>query len=134
VARKASIEVTNLSVILVLLAGGLGALVRYLTAFLWPGRATGIPWGIVAVNVGGSALVGVVAGLLGAQVLPASTALLITVGFCGGLTTMSTLAVDTATRWNNGRPGVAAMNVLVTVTASLIAVSAGYIIAGGPAN
>lgn len=66
--------------------GALGALVRYALLSIAPQRAVGV---IVAVNLVGSALAGSIAALA----LTELTASVI-IGFCGGMTTFSTIAVQ----------------------------------------
>lgn len=78
-------------VVAVLAAGAVGALVRY-GATVAAGRSTSrIPWAVFAVNVLGS----LVAGLAAASPLGADVRLVVITGFAGGLTTFSTLSVET---------------------------------------
>ncbi len=74
-----------MTLLLVALGGGAGAVVRFLVGVWRPGRGA-----TLAVNVVGSALLGALAGA------SASVAALVGVGFCGGLTTFSTFAVEVA--------------------------------------
>jgi CrcB protein len=73
--------------------------------------------GVLVANTVASFLVGVVA------LLPAttSTRLVLAVGFGGGLSTLSTLAVDTVSLWRHGRRGAAVSNLVVTVAAGVAA-------------
>ena len=54
-----------------------------------------------------------------------STRLLVGVGFCGALTTFSTLAVDVATRLDDGRIGTAAAVLGISLGLGLVAVWTG---------
>jgi CrcB protein len=97
-------------------AGGMvGAALRWLiveVAF----EATGsIPWGVLAVNVGGSALLAW--AIVAARRLHRPRAWLdfIGIGFCGGVTTFSAFAVDSAELLRAGDPGSAAMYVALSV-------------------
>jgi CrcB protein len=74
-----------MTALLVALGAALGAPVRHLT-----GQWLGSPRGTLAVNVAGSAVLGL---LVGAG--PSAYAL-VGVGFCGALTTFSTFAVEAA--------------------------------------
>lgn len=114
-------------------AGAVGALLRYLAGVALPARRS-LPWGILLVNVVGS----FVAGLGIAAIDDPVLRLALVTGFCGGLTTFSTHAVDTARlalgeigvdgahgRAATARWAVAAANVMVTLALALAAVLAG---------
>ncbi|MEU0569168.1 fluoride efflux transporter CrcB [Nonomuraea sp. NPDC005983] len=80
------------TVLLVALGAALGAPLRYLADRLVQARHdTVFPWGTLTVNVWGSALLGFLAALPAAD---GWTALAGT-GFCGALTTYSTLGYET---------------------------------------
>lgn len=79
------------------LAGGAGALVRFSTDGLirtFSGR--NFPWGTLAINVTGSFVLGLLAGLAGHQHIPVDTKLVFGTGFCGGFTTFSTASFEAA--------------------------------------
>jgi CrcB protein len=87
--------------LLIAALGAVGALVRYhLGAFVHSSanRAlaseTGFPFGTLFVNALGSFILGVTAALLSGAFLSQIIYVAIGVGFCGSLTTFSTLAVD----------------------------------------
>ncbi|WP_168916572.1 fluoride efflux transporter FluC [Microcella flavibacter] len=123
---------TPLLVLAVALAGGLAALVRYAVNHL-AGERGGLPWGIVAVNVAGS----FIAGLAVAVVADAELRVILLAGLCGGLTTFSTLAVDSASlasapRGRRARGILRAIaNVAVTVVLGVGAAAAGFVLGGG---
>ena len=105
------------------LAGGLAAVVRYLVL-----RAIGptrFPWAVLLVNVVGSAIGGVVLGLVRAGALPPGWELIVLGGVAGGLTTFSTLAVDTVQLAQDGRWWSALANVVGSLTLGIAAVCAG---------
>lgn len=81
-----------MTVLLVALGAGLGAALRFASAS-WLDR-TAFPWGTWAVNLTGSFVIGVV---VGSGAGSHATALLAT-GLCGGLTTWSSMAVQTHER------------------------------------
>lgn len=108
------------AVVLVALGGALGAAARYALVRLLPAR---FPWAILAANVAGSLLLGVL--LSGAS---REAMLLAGVGFCGALTTFSTFALDTALLAREGRPRAAAANVAVSVVAAIAALALGVAI------
>jgi CrcB protein len=70
---------------LVLLAGAAGAVIRLLVV-----RLISAPWAVLAVNVVGSLVGGVLVGATSGELQ-----LILLTGLCGGLTTFSTLSVET---------------------------------------
>lgn len=87
--------------------------------------AQDVPWGTLTVNLVGSLLLGVVAGLtvrLGTDVV----ALLVGTGFCGAFTTFSTFAVETVRLADAGRWRAAAANVVGSVALGLVLATLGY--------
>ncbi|RZS56096.1 camphor resistance protein CrcB [Microcella putealis] len=109
----------------VALGGALGALVRYLVTVALAGRETP-PGPVVIVNVVGSLLSGLA---LGALTDP--TLLVVAVsGFCGGLTTFSTLSVESVQLVMDGRWRRAAGGMLVNVVAGVAAVAIGIALGG----
>ncbi|BCB80628.1 hypothetical protein GCM10022251_02270 [Phytohabitans flavus] len=105
-----------MTLVLVLAGGAVGAAARYLARLV-------LPWSTIWVNVGGSALLGLLAGL-GSQ-LPGWVGTLVGVGFCGALTTYSTFALE-AVQLNASRSrAVAVLYVAVTLCAGIAAAVAG---------
>lgn len=80
-----------MSILLVLAAGALGALVRYGTTLLARRRPARLPWAVLAVNVAGS----LVAGMAAAAPVGSEVRAILVLGFAGALTTFSTLSVET---------------------------------------
>lgn len=116
-----------MTALLVLLGGLIGAPVRYLTDLLVQSRhASRLPWGTLVVNVAGSLLLGVVAGLAAAGHVPLWVLTLVGVGFCGALTTFSTFSFETFRLLDERRWRTALLNVVVSVAAGLAAVSLGF--------
>lgn len=76
-----------MTALLVALGAAVGAPLRFLAAHHFDGRA---PWGTLAVNVLGSAAL----GLFSALSLSGSTMALLGTGLCGGFTTYSAFAVQ----------------------------------------
>ena len=103
----------------VALGAGAGAAARYLLdRAVTRGR---FPTGILAVNLLGSLLAGVVAG---AAPGPRATDLL-AVGVLGGFTTASTLAVDVLRLHRNGSARLALLDVALSVGPGLLLAAAG---------
>ncbi|XTZ13125.1 fluoride efflux transporter CrcB [Micromonospora echinospora] len=115
-----------MTVLLIALGAAVGAPLRYLTDWALRARfGSALPWGTLAVNVAGSLLLGVV---LATPVDPAVAAGLGT-GFCGALTTWSTLSYETLRLGRDGRRAAALGTVLLNVTAGLGAAWAGLLLA-----
>ena len=81
--------------LLVALAGGLGAVVRFLVDAAVGGRARrfGMPLGTVVVNVTGSFLLGLLTGWWATHTADPGVRLVLGTGFLGGYTTISTASV-----------------------------------------
>lgn len=107
-----------MTVLLVALGAAVGAPLRYLAGDLLDGR---LHWGTLVANVVGSAMLG---ALVGAAVEGRWLALLGT-GFCGGMTTYSSFAVQSV---QGGRRRGTAYAVM-TVTGCLVAATLGHLLA-----
>lgn len=115
--------------LLVFVGGGLGAAARHGInraglALLGPG----FPWWTLGVNVVGSFLIGLLAGLFGAMETEHHARLVLTTGFLGGFTTFSAFSLDALTLWERGAMLQAGLYVAGSVIASLIAAAAGLMI------
>lgn len=114
----------------VMAAGGLGALARYGLQALIDPRSGDFPWGTFAINGSGSFLLGLVVTAASERVAVEPwlrTGL--TVGFLGGYTTFSTLALDTLTLLDGGQWLRAFLNMAGSAVCGVIAVLAGVVLA-----
>lgn len=104
--------------------GGGGALLRHgvnlLSAQL---GGPGFPWGTLAINVAGSALMGVVAGALTTPGTP--WRLFLATGVLGGFTTFSAFSLEAATLVERGQTGAALAYAGVSVGLAVAALFAG---------
>ncbi|WP_410661936.1 fluoride efflux transporter CrcB [Amycolatopsis sp. lyj-84] len=119
-----------MTVFLVALGGGTGAILRFLTDLRMRARhGAAFPWGTLAVNIVGSAILGVLTGwaLYGGQ--PDGIRSLLAVGFCGGLTTFSTFGYETLLLFTEKTRPRAVLNVGVTMAAGIGAAAAGLLLA-----
>ncbi|MEV1129052.1 fluoride efflux transporter CrcB [Agromyces sp. NPDC049794] len=118
---------TPLVLAAVLVAGAVGALLRYALSRAFPVRPGHLPGGILIVNVLGSGLAGALIGLAERAELTGDLRLILVTGFCGGLTTFSTWTVETIELFDGGRWRAAILNVVVTLMLGLGAAAAGYL-------
>ena len=113
--------------IAVALGGGFGALARYLMVGgfeFWLGA--GFSFGILAANVLGAFLMGVLIELMALVWSPSpEVRALLVVGVLGSFTTFSALSLETLLLFEGGSPGQAALYALASVLLSLIAIFAG---------
>jgi CrcB protein len=120
--------VSTLVIAVALLAGALGALLRYAASTVL-GQAR-LPWAVLLVNAIGSLIGGVVIGLVQSGAIGSDARLIVLSGFAGGLTTFSTFSVETmqlalAGRWRTALGSVLA-NLLLGVGAAVL----GFAVAG----
>lgn len=114
--------------LLLALAGGLGALCRFLSASWVQGRAPGshFPWGTAVVNVVGCFLFGVIYTLGERRVgIGPETRAIVLTGFMGSFTTFSTFSFEAHGLLMAGRYGLAAANVVGQNLLGLLAVGLG---------
>jgi CrcB protein len=116
----------SLPYLLVFVGGGFGAMARHGLnraglALLGPG----FPWWTLAVNVLGSFLIGLLAGLFGTLETGHNTRLFLTTGFLGGFTTFSAFSLDALTLWERGAILQAVLYIAGSVTLSLLAAAVG---------
>lgn len=105
----------------VMLGGALGAIARHGVDVLAP--ATELPWGTLAINVVGSALLALLPTLAVVRRRPL-LAVGLGAGVLGGFTTMSAFADQTRDLLASGRATLAAAYVALSVAGSLLAVLA----------
>jgi fluoride exporter len=104
------------SILLIAVGAAVGAPLRYLVdRFVQARHDSVFPWGTLAVNVAGSALLGFLVAL------PANPALMAVLGtgFCAALTTYSTLSYETLRLAQEGARFYALANITASVVAGL---------------
>ena len=121
-----------LSLILAILAGGVGAALRYGATVVLPAKKDGFPLSIFLVNIVGSLLIGLLTALMANTWISTEVGFVLVAGFCGGFTTMSTFAVESIERLRAGNWMVAGLNIVGSTAVGLLAVGAGYLLGGGP--
>ncbi len=121
-----------MSVAVVGLGGALGGAARYAVLTAWPYERGSVPWSVLASNVLGCLLVGVLATMFERR--PARHPLVrpfLGVGFLGGFTTFSTYALDTADLWRADQPYLAVGYLGGTLVTAMVAVVAGMAAGAG---
>ena len=120
--------------LLIGLGSCLGGMVRHLVGLGVRHLGLASLWGTFAVNLVGCLLIGLLAGFF-ARCPGVSQAAqrFLTVGVCGGFTTFSTFSRDGMTLWQEGRLAAFVLYVAGSVLVGLVAVAAGYRLAGGHA-
>lgn len=106
--------------------GAVGSVARYVLGALVQRAGPGFPYGTLAVNVSGSFLLGALITLLVARAASPELRLLLTIGFCGGYTTFSTFAYESALMLQDGRLVRLAFYVTLSVVLTLAAMFAGF--------
>ncbi|WP_010204097.1 fluoride efflux transporter FluC [Salinibacterium sp. PAMC 21357] len=106
-------------------AGAAGAVLRYLTSRAFASRP-GFPWAVLVVNAIGSALGGTLAGLAHLGTIDANLEIILLTGLCGGLTTFSTLSVETMQNVTVKRMRVAVLSVLANLAIGIGIAAATY--------
>jgi CrcB protein len=111
----------------VVLAGGVGAVLRFLVDRAVARRAArSFPFGTLAVNISGAALL----GLLGSLALSPHVALIADTAFVGSYTTFSTWMLETQRLSEEGQIRNAVVNIVVSIVLGIGAALCGQWIAG----
>jgi CrcB protein len=117
-------------VVLTLLAGATGAVTRFVLDSSVKSRwKHAFPWAIVVINVTGSLLLGILAGLVLFGGQPSGWQTVIGTGFCGGYTTFSTASLETVRLVEQNRSGLALLNAVGSLVMSVAAAAVGLALA-----
>ena len=115
---------------LTFVAGAVGALARFMLDSSFKRRwQSPFPWATVAINVTGSLLLGLLAGLVLFRGQSAIWQIVIGTGFCGGYTTFSTASFETVRLIQQGRRVLALVNAVGSLVCSVVACAAGFALA-----
>ena len=119
---------------LVFVGGGLGAAARFLVTTAAARWGAAFPLGTLAVNAGGSFLMGLVMGavlLLTEKygLIAEPLRLLLAVGFLGGLTTFSSFSFETLLLLKGGSYLLAFCNIALQLLAGLLLAALGMVLA-----
>ncbi|MBU2991636.1 fluoride efflux transporter CrcB [Octadecabacter sp. 1_MG-2023] len=114
----------------VALGGAIGAAARYGVGVALFRPTGGFPFGVLAVNIIGSFLMGLLVVYLGQKMLTHLNPLLMT-GVLGGFTTFSAFSLEAYTLFERGEAGLAALYVALSVILSIAALVLGIFIMRG---
>ncbi len=109
-------------VFLIAFFGALGCLTRYfLSGWVYNLFGKSFPYGTFAVNIVGAFIIGLIMELgMRSTLIPANLRIGLTVGFLGGLTTLSTFRYETFRLLEDGELLIAGANVLLSVAVCLV--------------
>lgn len=109
------------SLFAVLIGGGVGSLARWMLALRFNSISPQVPFGTLLANWIGAFIVGAAMSYFIRQPnLDPHWKLLITTGFCGGLTTFSTFSYETIALLQGGEWLAALSNLLLNLVGSLV--------------
>ena len=111
----------------VALGGALGALARHGLTVAWPADGRSWPWATFAANLIGTAILGLLLASV-AHLPPRATLLrpFLGAGFCGALTTFSTLQVELIRLGQHGHAGLAAAYLAASLGGGLLLAATGW--------
>jgi CrcB protein len=114
-------SVARLRIVAVVAGGALGALVRAATAEALPAEPGEWPWATFVVNLAGTLLLAWLVTRLTEMVAPGRyLRFLLGTGFCGAVTTFSTLQMETLQLAQDGHAGLAAAYATASLAAGML--------------
>ena len=120
-----------LVIVVALLAGAVGAALRYVASILIGRTTSRLPLAVLLVNVVGSLIGGVVLGLVQSGAIGTDARLVVLSGLAGGLTTFSTFSTETVQLAIAGRWRTAALSVAANLVLGVGAAVVGFAVVGG---
>lgn len=114
----------GIEITLLVIGGLVGTLLRYKITES-PLLIGALPVNVLIVNVVGSFILGVFAIMSQQWNLDSKYVLLVAIGFCGSLTTMSSFAIQTTNLIDDRQYGLMAINILTNVGLSIGAIFGG---------
>ena len=113
-------------ILLVGLGGMIGSILRYLTIINFKNLA--FPYGTLVVNVIGSFVIGIIAGMVMKNTISPEMRLFIATGICGGFTTFSAFSSECLQLINEHKYGLALLYVFVSFAIGITAALCGWLL------
>ena len=114
-------------ILLVLVGGGIGAVLRdLLSTLVLQYSGPSFPMGTLVVNLSGSFVIGALAGVFERAVVPPDLRAFLQTGIMGGYTTFSSFGLETMQLLRGGEFSLATINMLASNLGGLALVFAGY--------
>ncbi|MEB6335942.1 fluoride efflux transporter CrcB [Serratia rhizosphaerae] len=117
------------SLLAVFIGGGLGSVLRWSISLRLNPLHPAIPLGTLTVNLLGGFIIGLAMALMArASAIDPTWRLLLTTGFCGGLTTFSTFSLEVVSLLQDGRFLWALTNAMLNLAGSLLMTLLAYLL------
>ncbi len=114
--------------VLLALGGAAGTLLRYYLINSIQSNSSQFPWGTFSVNLIGSLVIGLIAGLWIGQTISDEWRLFVFAGLLGGFTTFSSLAIETIYLMRSGQLLLAVVYMVTTNLAGLLLALGGFLL------
>ncbi|CAG8999258.1 MAG: Putative fluoride ion transporter CrcB [Candidatus Celerinatantimonas neptuna] len=115
------------TLIAVFIGGGFGSMLRWFVSLKLNSIAGTLPFGTLAVNMLGAFIIAIgIAVFAKMPNLDPAWKLMITTGFCGGLTTFSTFTAETLTLFQLGKMATAIGNIFLNLAGSMVMASLAF--------
>jgi len=118
------------NLVLIVIGGAIGTIARYgLSGMVYRFVDSSFPYGTLAVNLGGSFLIGFIWGIFESEIIPPPIRNFIFIGLLGGFTTFSSYSLETINLLREGETKLALLNVLSNNIFGILLVFVGLLLA-----